>query len=91
MNNIPSIGSSTELTEPKAQPKAQNFKGSQIKTLLTDELMFDSEFDMTVLTTALPPRGALVDSNDRPDQPWDFDQVISQIYAEQNASKCEKK
>ena len=46
MNNIPSIGSSTELIEPKAQPKAQNFKGSKIKTLLTDELMFDSEFAM---------------------------------------------
>ena len=45
---------------------------------------------MTVLTSALPTRGALVDSQDRSDQPWDFDQVISQIYAEQNASKCEK-
>ena len=87
MNSIPSISSSCNVPNFE-KPKSQNFKGAKIQRLLTDEIMFDSEFDLTPLTSALPKPEMISDAVSA--EEWDFDQIITQIDAENNSRKIEK-
>jgi len=80
MDSIPTLNSSSNLTGIENQPKAQTFKPSKIQTIFGDQIMFDSEFDLSPLINFLPKR-EMIDSAVN-NQIWEFDQIISQIVAE---------
>ena len=77
-NSIPTLETSSEFGySPKNDPKNVQ-KGSKLKTLLSSATMFDSEFDLGILTSMLPKKDII---DEKPTE-WEFDNVISQIIAD---------
>ena len=77
-NSIPTLESSTEFfSSSKNNPKnVQN--GAKLITLLSSATMFDSEFDLGILTTVLPKKELVEEKSTE----WDFEIIISQIIAD---------
>ena len=77
-NSIPTLESSSEFfSSSKNNPKnVQN--GAKLKTLLSSATMFDSEFDLGILTTVLPKKELVEEKSTE----WDFEIIISQIIAD---------
>lgn len=81
MDSIPTLQSSNHVGSVfENQPTSQHLRVSKIQTLISDAIMFDSEFDMSPLINVLPKRQD-IDSAVNTDI-WDFDQIVSQIDAE---------
>ena len=79
MNSIPSLNSSATFGSPSTQLKSQNFNVSKLKILLTEEIMFDSEFDLTNLTKNLPKKELFQNPEN---SIWNFEEEISKMVAE---------